>query len=140
MLYRTVDEMVGSNFQLYDDVSWTKTFSGTNSFENTGMGTSVSDSKGKQTGRFSDTPQGSLKGLENNEYMSSGSITDTTGNNSVTSHSSNRGDGNNQSTEKMKGKTNNKSYSALITEYRNAIMNVDMKIIYDVKDMFMNVW
>ncbi len=42
--------------------------------------------------------------------------------------------------ETFKGKTGGKSYSKLLTEYRETFLNIDMLIIDELKDLFINLW
>ena len=42
--------------------------------------------------------------------------------------------------EHVKGKTPGASYSKLLTEYRETFLNIDMLIIEDLSDLFMNLW
>lgn len=43
-------------------------------------------------------------------------------------------------TQTMKGKNGGKSYSELLMEYRKTFLNIDMKIIDELKDLFMGLW
>ena len=43
-------------------------------------------------------------------------------------------------TEHVMGKTAGKSYSSLIVEYRESLLNIDMMIIKELKPLFMMVW
>lgn len=135
-LYKTID----TQYDMFDDVNWTRKIEGTDSTDGNGSGSTRSIVSGKQTGRFSDTPQGGLSGLEDNSYMSSASIADNSSDTANQYSNENRGTFRTDRTETLKGKTNSKSYATLVNEYRKAIMNVDMKIIDDVRDMFMNIW
>lgn len=105
---------------------------------------------------FSDTPQGMLQGVDTLAYLTNATKiegensrvddneriieennthelhTDGTENNSVNNTD--------EWVHKVLGKTGNSSYSQLIKEYRNALINVDMMIINELKDLFMNLW
>ena len=45
-----------------------------------------------------------------------------------------------QLTETIKGKRNGVSYSDLVNEYRKTIINIDMMIIDELKDLFFGLW
>lgn len=118
--------------------------SGTNSSENRDL--------------YSDTPQGSLTGVENDSYLtnarkvtgsganrdentSDSNVTETgktTGKNSSTS--SGKKDSNDVFDESIKGKMGGSSYSKMLIEYRDTFINIDMMVIDEFKDLFFNLW
>lgn len=132
----------------------------TNSTNN--ISTTVEDAKkNDHWDYYSDTPQGGINGLEDNTYLTNarhitddgtGSISTTEGESTTdtTRNGVNEKTGNNTSNEIIRntedylhhvvGKTGGTSYSKLLTEYRNTFLNIDMKIIKDLSDLFMNVW
>ena len=105
---------------------------------------------------FSNTPQGGLTGVENGNYLTTAEkITDdsTSANNSsynknvskATTNNFSREGGENENnygtlTEVITGKRGGDNYSTLIKDYRTAIVNVDMMIINELKDLFLNLW
>ena len=104
--------------------------------------------------KFSDTPQGSLVNVDNDTYLTSANkITDsgssngsdTTTYNTVDSHSRTGSETGKFNTSKdyvehIVGKFPGKSYSKIITEYRDALINVDMMIIDELGELFMRLW
>lgn len=117
---------------------------------------------------YSDTPQGSLINLENETYLTDArKITDNgsrnisenkeysediTENGEMDSTSQNTRTFNdtmtrnntlnttNEYVRRVSGKMGGKTYSAMIQEYRDAIINIDMLIIDDLRKLFMLVW
>lgn len=97
---------------------------------------------------FSDTPQGSLQNVENETYLTDArKITDTGGDTRQNTRTYN--DGRNitnefgntdEYIEYVKGKFPGKSYPAMIKEYRDNILNVDLQVIDSLKNLFMKVW
>jgi hypothetical protein len=93
---------------------------------------------------YSDTPQGGINGIENQNYLTnirkvtdSGSTSDTnSGQFSNTSSDSTDED----VTETITGKRNGTSYSKLLQEFRDTIINLDMMIIDEFKDLFFGLW
>ena len=86
---------------------------------------------------YSDTPQGSISGLESNTYLTNATIN----NNNSTSSSS--GDDQFDSTEDYlehvfgyEGKTG----SELLLTYRKTLLNVDMLVINELEDLFFQLW
>lgn len=93
---------------------------------------STQSTTGKSTDRFSDTPQGSLQNIENNTYLSNATIVDS--NASGTSNSTD------EYLEKITGKRGSMSYSKMLDEYRESLINIDSMIIVDLKDLFFKLW
>ena len=114
--------------------------------------------EGKETERFSDTPQGGLSGVENNNYLTTATITDTdntntrnTTTNDVTDVTGNSETNSNTNTsgnykdteeyiESVTGKNVGTSYSDLLIKYRNTFINVDAEIIDELQDLFICLW
>ena len=98
--------------------------------------------------RFSDTPQGTLQNIENNTYLTTADITDSTDdvtNEQHTTDDTKRDlthniDNTEKYLEHVFGTRPLMSMSRLIMEFRDSIVNVDMLIIKDLADLFMGVW
>ena len=121
---------------------------------------------------YSDTPQGGITGLENNEYLTnarknngdstakreqkaefSGTVGNT-GTTQTTNNSSNSTDSqtalnstndtditNTESyIQKVQGKSSSGSFSKMISEYRETLLNIDMQIINNLSDLFFLLW
>lgn len=110
--------------------------------------------------RYSDTPQGGIEGLLNDTYLTNANLE----NSSTTSESENTYNGvengtktinrnfevGNSGTEtingtddyvqRVQGKTGSGSYGKMIQEYRDTLLNIDMMIIDNLSDLFMNLW
>lgn len=115
---------------------------------------------------YSDTPQGGLSGIENNTYLTNVRHIVNNGTNSDTSNSTTDSENENDTTttitnsggktttdnrsseytnteqwiEHISGKRGTTSYSKLLLEYRETMLNIDMKIIDELSDLFMNIW
>lgn len=118
--YNQLYESAQLKFDPFHDIDITKDYTLDN----------VSSLSAKMTRRESDTPQGGLNGLESNEYMSFGSITDNSGTDT-------RGD---VYHETVKGKNSTDSYSKRLMEYRKTFLNIDMMIINELEELFMQIW
>ena len=116
--------------------------------------------------KYADTPQGGLEGLRNDSYMSSAQMdegestdrgnTETDGNSvqntsesinreTTTGTDTNRELNRNVETteeyvEHIVGKQGGVSYSKLWKEYVDNLINIDLRIINELADLFMNVW
>lgn len=95
---------------------------------------------------YSDTPQGALVNVANETYLTdarknmynrqnSSQYTDAGGTNGTTVYSST-----DEFVNHVVGKFPGRSYGKLLQEFRESIINVDMLIIGELKDLFMLVW
>lgn len=109
---------------------------------------------------YSDTPQGSLSGVENESYLTNArKITDnTSGNINETGNATeNTGSDYNETEKKsgnvngtlnntedyietVKGKQGGGNFSSLLNEYRTTLLNIDMQVIEEFNDLFINLW
>lgn len=119
---------------------------------------------------YSDTPQGALTGVENETYLTNArKITDngsttvdetrtgTTNNQNIedriTNNEYEETIGTNNATENktimqnteeylesVKGKQGSGNYSDMLLKYRETFLNIDVRIIEELSDLFMNIW
>lgn len=99
-----------------------------------GSNTGVVDGNSESWEKFSETPQGSIANLEKDEYLTNATKTTNNGRSNTSSNSTD------EYIEKVTGKVGTATYSSLIKEYRNILINIDVKIIDELKDLFMNIW
>lgn len=104
----------------------------------------VSDSTTNETAwrLHSDTPQGSLRNVENETYLTDATKnTDNTNTknkgNSATKY---KGDSDENYIEVVTGKQGSDSYSKRLIEFRKTFLNIDMEIITDLSDLFFLLW
>lgn len=120
--------------------------------------TGVGDSAGNTTSSFSDTPQGSLAGVESGTYITnatygttngtshSGSTTEaessSTGTSTEEGTSKNTIDVNNieEYTERITGKQGSVTYGTMIRDFINDMHDVDDMIIHELEPMFMGIY
>ena len=135
---------------------------------NSGSSSSKSDGTNDSTTKrgYSDTPQGYMTDVENANYLTnftsekSDTSSDVTANDNFSNNSditNNKNSNILNSTnnkkinifdkssddnyiENLKGNNGSKSYSELLMEYRNTLINIDMMIIDELADLFMGVW
>lgn len=112
--------------------------------------------------KFSATPQGAIDNLRNDKYLtnarmvndtntsngtttgrtdtSTDSTTDTTTNTTTTTNNSTTINNTEDYLETVKGKQGAQSYASLIMEFRETFLNIDMMVIEDLGELFMNIW
>lgn len=130
--------------------------------------TATSGSNDSELDLYSDTPQGGIENVENADYLSN--IRKKSGTNSASSSSngntevdytdnlkkdgslseaytneeSHTKENTQRSTEeyitKVAGKSGGVSYSKMLQDFRKTFLNIDMEIIENLANIFMNVW
>lgn len=151
-----------------DNTTGKRTLTGNRDTDNTSVGTRNTTNSSDETKRnlYSDTPQGAITGLENENYLTNArKITDNvngTGNeetntteksgtdysetedttgkiNGVTSNT-----GKTNTTEDyletIIGKQGTESFSSLLNEFRETFLNIDMQVIEEFNDLFFGLW
>lgn len=137
---------------------------------NNGSVTTTNVNSTNHLDKYSDTPQGSVTGLTNGTYLTNAREiidNDSTNANSKSSNDSSLNENevrkNNRESKKtvnrnltgekkeslknteqyletVKGKQGTESYSKLLQEYRETFINIDMLVIGELSDLFMNIW
>lgn len=130
-----------------------------NTMDNTTVNnTTTSDNLDKYTA----TPQGTLDNLRNDKYLtnarmitdtnnsngttngntdtSTDSTTDTTTNTTTTTTNNTTINNTEDYLETVKGKQGTQSYAGLLLEFRETFLNIDMMVIEDLSELFMNIW
>lgn len=119
-------------------------------------GTNTINKQNTSRDAYSDTPQGALVDVDNNEYLTNyrkvadesqneenitrSTITNDFGQNSTNTSNSENYKTTDQYVEHVIGKNSGESYAKLIMEYRKSLINIDMLIIEELSDLFMNLW
>lgn len=115
-------------------------------------GTSINNNERKDL--YSDTPQGALTGVENENYLTNArkiteENTQSQSNESTTKNTYNENETQNQNkkaniteqyTEIIKGKQGVTSFSKMLVEYRESLLNIDQLVIEEFSDLFMALW
>ena len=112
--------------------------------------------------KYSATPQGTIEDLRNDKYLtnariitdanksngttngktdtSTDSTTDTTTNTTTTTTNNTTINNTEDYLETVKGKQGTQSYAGLLLEFRETFLNIDMMVIEDLSELFMNIW
>lgn len=155
-LKRTHNRKVDSSKQ--DDGTSKVVNDGVSSESGTGSTSESGSSNSTKKDLYSDTPQGAITGLENENYLTNArKITDssnTSGNSSsefsnsgtnkttVNGETSNTGTANSLEdyVENVSGKQGTESYSSMLLKFRETFLNIDMQVIEEFSDLFMGLW
>lgn len=136
------------------------------STNNSNDGTLTKGTTTTTTNYFSDTPQGAISNVIDGTYLTNATynVTGNTGSDNTynsgsadsegSSKSKNEKDGSRRGSktsnsnltdtesylESVSGKMSSKSYSALLMEYRETFINIDMMLIEELSDLFFGLW
>ena len=102
-----------------------------NTIRNTNNSTNL-ENNGITKDLYSDTPQGSLNGIDSERYL-----TDAR---KIISDSNTVGTDNENMSETITGKRGTLSFSEMILKYRKTLINIDNMIIEEFSELFMNIW
>lgn len=122
--------------------------------ESSDSGTSSGSSNNTKKDLYSDTPQGAITGLDNENYLTNARKVTDSGNsssefsNSGTNKSTVNGETSNTGTvnsledyvENVSGKQGTESYSSMLLKFRETFLNIDMQVIEEFSDLFMGLW
>lgn len=118
------------------------------------LDTISSSSSGTDWRLSSDTPQGSISGVDNNTYLTeavkttssnTGSKSDTYSGNTTNTYSdttskTNSIDNIEDYTEHVQGKRNSTDFSKLLTSFRKTFLNIDKEILDELESLFFGLW
>lgn len=131
-----------------------------------GQENSISNSKENLWNKYSDTPQGGINGLANDTYLTNATHNTSDGvgttvdnkenekettddvrhngeksiNNSETTSNMSEFSDTREYTEHILGKRYTDTYGKLIKDFRESFINVDVMVINELSDLFMNLW
>lgn len=154
-----------NNSETYDESTDTNE-SHDESTTNSNDGTLTKGTTTTTTNYFSDTPQGAISNVIDGTYLTNATynVAGNTGSDNTSnsgsvdsedsSKSKNEKDGSRRGSktsnsnltdtesylESVRGKMSSKSYSALLMEYRETFINIDMMLIEELSDLFFGLW
>ena len=154
-----------NNSETYDESTDTNE-SHDESTTNSNDGTLTKGTTTTTTNYFSDTPQGAISNVIDGTYLTNATYNavgntgsdNTSNSDSVDSEGSSKSKNEKDSSRKgsktsnsnltdtesylesVRGKMSSKSYSALLMEYRETFINIDMMLIEELSDLFFGLW
>lgn len=165
---RNVDGTSKEDGTRTDNTTGKRTLTGNRDTDSTGSSTRNTTSGSDETKRdlYSDTPQGAITGLENENYLTNArkitnnvngtgteetNTTENTGTNySETEDTTGKVDGITSNTgsssttedylETITGKQGTESFSSLLNKFRETFLNIDMQVIEEFSDLFFGLW
>lgn len=115
------------------------------------MGEDISDNRNRENeynddtlDKFSDTPQGGLTGVVNDNYLTTARKVESEGTGSEDETYTRDRDVTTNNTDQylrhIEGNNGGRTFSELLKQYRETFINIDMMIINELNDLFMGVW
>ena len=146
--YNQLYESAKLEFNPFNDVDLTRkhllNFDGKTNTKDSGTRNTNTNDTGTNYRLFSDTPQGALTGVENENYLTD--ATKTTNNDETTTKESTNTSGTTDTTntedyiETIVGKQGTENYSSLLQKFRDTFLNIDLMVIEEFNDLFLNLW
>lgn len=103
-----------------------------------------SESNGLSYHSYSDTPQGALTGVREGNYLTNASKDDAnntgTSNTEGTFNTDETRNTTRNTVETVKGKMHGTTKAKMVMEYRKAILNIDIQVIDELSDLFMQIF
>ena len=133
-LYKVQKKLIDDNL-LLNNVNITEQLQGSNTTETSS--TSQSTNKGKNL--FQDTPQGNISNQDinaQNVYATNITLND----NSINDNSSANGSGTNEYIKTIIGNNGGKFNIDVLNDIKNNLMNIDLMIINELYDLFMQIF
>ena len=133
-LYKVQKKLIDDNL-LLNNVNLTEELKGKNTTETSS--TSQSTNKGKNL--FQDTPQGNISNQDinaQNVYATNITLND----NSINDNSSANGSGTNEYIKTIIGNNGGKFNIDILNDIKNNLMNIDLMIINDLNELFMQIF
>lgn len=148
-LYKAQKKLIDENL-LLNNVNLTENLQGTNTNNTTTQSSSTSQSISNGTSNnknlFQDTPQGQISNtdIENQKWATNLTLDRNTTNNTINDTSSNNGSANvNATNEYIKtivGNNGGKFNIDLLNDIKDKLMNIDLMIINDLNELFMQIF
>lgn len=119
-VYNKMYAAVSQEFNPLFDVDITRTHDGTS--------TDSTNSSGNSVNKYTETPQGSIQNVLDGKYLTTAQANDATSNSNGNSTA--------QYVERVTGKQGTGSYSKLLREYIDKLVNVDMRLMAELEPLF----
>lgn len=135
-------------FNPFNDVDLTRkhllNFDGKTNTKDSGTRDTNTNENGTNYRLYSDTPQGALTGVDSETYLTD--ATKTTNADTTNTAESTETTGTTDTTntenyiETIVGKQGTENYSSLLQKFRDTFLNIDMMVIEEFGELFLNLW
>ena len=140
-LYKVQKKIIDENLIL-NNVNITENLQGSNTTQSSSQSNSTNNGTSNNKNLFQDTPQGSISNTEIDAQTWATNLTldKNTTNNTINDNSSSNGTGTNEYIKTIIGNNGGKFNIDILNDIKNNLMNIDLMIINDLNELFMQIF
>ena len=141
-LYKAQKKLIDENL-LLNNVNLTEQLSGQNATQSSSTSQSTNSGTSNNKNLFQDTPQGNISNQnidDSNVYATNVTLDRNTTSNSINDTSSATGSGTNSYIKTIIGNNGGKFNIDILNDIKNNLMNIDLMIINELNDLFMQIF
>lgn len=140
-LYKAQKKLIDDNL-LLNNVNLTETLSGENATTTSSTSQSTNNGTSNNKNLFQDTPQGQISNIDidNQTWATNLTLDRNTTNNTINDSSNATGSGTNSYLKTIIGNNGGKFNIDILNDIKNNLMNIDLMIINELYDLFMQIF
>ena len=140
-LYKVQKKLIDENL-LLNNVNLTETLSGQNATSTSSTSQSTNSGTSNNKNLFQDTPQGQISNtdINNQTWATNLTLDSNTSSNTINDSSSATGSGTNSYLKTIIGNNGGKFNIDILNDIKNNLMNIDLMIINELYDLFMQIF
>lgn len=140
-LYKAQKKLIDDNL-LLNNVNLTEQLSGQNATQSSSTSQSTNSGTSNNKNLFQDTPQGQISStdIDNQTWATNLTLDKNTTNNKINDSSSATGSGTNSYLKTIIGNNGGKFNIDILNDIKNNLMNIDLMIINELNDLFMQIF
>ena len=140
-LYKVQKKIIDDNL-LLNNVNIKESLTGENETQTSSISNSTNSGSSNNKNLFQDTPQGQISNieLENQSWATNLTLNNNTSNNTINDTSNSTGSGTNSYIKTIIGNNGSKFNIDLLNDIKNNLMNIDLMIINELYDLFMQIF
>lgn len=140
-LYKVQKKIIDENLIL-NNVNITENLQGSNTTQSSSQSNSTNNGTSNNKNLFQDTPQGPISNTEIDAQTWATNLTldKNTTNNTINDNSSSNGTGTNEYIKTIIGNNGGKFNIDILNDIKNNLMNIDLMIINDLNELFMQIF
>lgn len=140
-LYKVQKKLIDDNL-LLNNVNITENLQGSNTTQSSSQSNSTNNGTSNNKNLFQDTPQGEISNtdIDNQKWATNLTLDKNTTNNTINDNSSSNGSGTNEYIKTIIGNNGGKFNIDILKDIKNNLMNIDLMIINDLNELFMQIF
>lgn len=140
-LYKVQKNLIDNNL-LLNNVNLTEQLSGQNATQSSSTSQSTNSGTSNNKNLFQDTPHGEISStdIDNQTWATNLTLDTNTTNNTINDSSSATGSGTNSYLKTIIGNNGGKFNIDILNDIKNNLMNIDLMIINDLNELFMQIF